>query len=201
MKRFPAPLTLLKWPLFYAKIQQLTYKMMQHWMKSSNSIVPLPYRSNLRIKILIKLSDSRYPNAVNAVRNSFLSILPEPSESKERKQFCQSVTYFHNAPKSWKLTVPRFSLSNIPRIYFSLLDKVEIKKKLNEIPLGLRYSTSKNSLDREQNVICLRQNKKLFSHKHCMNHRVAERGKIRKFLFIVQTKWPTIIYGVWWSVI
>lgn len=92
----------------------LTYKMMQHWIKSSNNIVPLPNLSNFRIKMLMRLSDNRYPNAVNAVRSSFLSMLPEPSESNERKQFCQSVTYFHRAPKSWKLTVPRFSLSNIP---------------------------------------------------------------------------------------
>lgn len=41
-------------------------------------------------------------------------MFPELSVSNDLKQFCQSVTYFHKAPKSWKLTVPRFSRSNMP---------------------------------------------------------------------------------------
>lgn len=89
---------------------------MQHCIKSSNSIVPFPWRSNFRTNKPTILSDKRYPNAVSAVFNSFWSIFPELSVSNERKQFCQSVTYFHKAPKSWKLTVPRFSRSNIPII-------------------------------------------------------------------------------------
>lgn len=93
---------------------------MQHCIKSSKRIVPFPNRSNFRIKMLIRLSDNRYPNAVSAVRSSFLSMLPDPSESNDRKQFCQSVTYFQRAPKSWKLTVPRFSLSNIPVIWLKI---------------------------------------------------------------------------------
>lgn len=83
-------------------------------MKSSNRIVPLPCRSNFRNKTFTKLSERRQPNACSAFRSSSRSMLPELSVSNERKQFCQSVTYFHSAPKSWKLTWPRFSRSNIP---------------------------------------------------------------------------------------
>lgn len=43
-------------------------------------------------------------------------MLPEPSRSNDRKHDCQSVTYFHKAPKSSKDTVPLFCLSNIPII-------------------------------------------------------------------------------------
>lgn len=89
---------------------------MQHCMKSSKSMVPRPNRSNLRKSKSIILSDSLYPKEVRAVFNSALSMLPELSRSNERKQFCQSVTYFQSAPKSWKDTVPRLSLSNIPII-------------------------------------------------------------------------------------
>lgn len=82
--------------------------------------VPRPYRSNFRSKMPMRLSERRYPNDVSAVFNSFRSILPELSESNDRKQFCQSVTYFHKAPKSWKLTVPLFSRSNMPSIKWKL---------------------------------------------------------------------------------
>ena len=54
------------------------------------------------------------PKLVNAVLSSFLSIEPELSRSKLRKQFCQSVTYFQRAENSWKLIEPELSLSNIP---------------------------------------------------------------------------------------
>lgn len=89
---------------------------MQHWMKSSNKIVPLPCLSNFLTSVLTKSSDRRYPKLVRAVLSSFLSMLPELSLSNDRKQFCQSVTYFHSAPKSSKLTWPRPCLSNMPII-------------------------------------------------------------------------------------
>lgn len=99
---------------------------MQHWMKSSNKIVPLPWRSNFLINVSIRLSDNLYPNDTSAVFSSFLSILPELSLSKDLKQFCQSVTYFHNAPKSSKLTWPLFWRSNIPRKH-----KIGINRRIN----------------------------------------------------------------------
>ena len=40
------------------------------------------------------------PKDVSACFSSFLSIVPELSRSNPRKQFCQSVTYFHNAENS-----------------------------------------------------------------------------------------------------
>ena len=39
---------------------------------------------------------------------------PELSLSYERKQVCQSVTYFQREANSWKFMVPELSLSNIP---------------------------------------------------------------------------------------
>lgn len=57
---------------------------------------------------------STLPKLVNAVLSSFLSMDPELSRSKLRKQFCQSVTYFHREENSWKLIEPELSLSNIP---------------------------------------------------------------------------------------
>lgn len=90
-------------------------------MKSSKRIVPWPNRSNFRIRIATRLSLNRYPNAVNADFNSFRSMFPELSVSNERKHCCQSVTYFHRAPKSWKLTEPRFSRSNIPELWSEIM--------------------------------------------------------------------------------
>lgn len=103
--------------------------MMQHCIKSSNKMVPFPWRSNFRISKWMRLSDKRYPKDVRAVLSSFWSMFPELSVSKERKQFCQSVTYFHSAPKSWKLTVPRFSRSNIPIIKRTTKQKLKLMTK------------------------------------------------------------------------
>lgn len=94
---------------------QLTYKVTQHWIKSSNKMVPRPNLSNFWTMISTTSSDNLYPNAVSAFFNSTLSMFPELSLSNDRKQFCQSVTYFHRAPKSSKDITPLFCLSNIPR--------------------------------------------------------------------------------------
>lgn len=83
-------------------------------MKSSKSIVPWPCRSNFRTKVPTKFSDNLYPKVVKAFLSSFWSMFPELSRSKDRKQLCQSVTYFHKAPKSSKLMLPLLCLSNIP---------------------------------------------------------------------------------------
>lgn len=101
---------------FTMKMHLLTYNVTQHWMKSSNKMVFCPNRSYFRIKTSTKPSDIRYPNDWSAVFNSFRSMLPELSLSNDLKQLCQSVTYFQSAPKSWKLTEPRFSRSNIPKV-------------------------------------------------------------------------------------
>lgn len=100
----------------YLNKKILTYKITQHWMKSSNKIVPLPYLSNFLTSVSTRPSDSLYPNEIRAVFSSCLSMFPELSLSKLRKQFCQSVTYFHSAPKSSKVTWPIPLLSNIPII-------------------------------------------------------------------------------------
>lgn len=91
-------------------------------MKSSNRMVCLPKRSYFLIRMLTKVSERRYPKEDRAVFSSSRSIFPELSLSNDRKQFCQSVTYFQSAPKSWKLTVPRFSRSNIPNLKFEGLE-------------------------------------------------------------------------------
>lgn len=91
-------------------------------------MVPFPYRSNFLTKVSIKLSDNRYPKEINAVFNSCLSIFPELSLSKVRKQFCQSVTYFHRAPKSSNVTWPLPLLSNIPTKSFLTLIFSNLKK-------------------------------------------------------------------------
>ena len=54
------------------------------------------------------------PNEVSAVFSSLRSIDPELSRSKLRKQFCQSVTYFHRAWNSWKSIAPDCLRSNMP---------------------------------------------------------------------------------------
>lgn len=94
-------------------------------MKSSKRIVPLPCLSNFLTKVSTKPSESLYPKVVSAILSSFLSIFPEWSLSKERKQFCQSVTYFHNAPKSSKLTWPLLCLSNIPSNCTNLITQLQ----------------------------------------------------------------------------
>lgn len=85
-------------------------------MKSSKKITPFPLRSYFLSRMSMIPSFKRYPNVISAVFNSFLSIFPELSLSNERKQFCQSVTYFHKAPKSSNDTCPRLCLSNMPII-------------------------------------------------------------------------------------
>jgi hypothetical protein len=93
-------------------------------MKSSKRMVPCPILSNRLTSISTSQSERRYPKEVKAkmknkrvscdksselwlkhspVFNSFLSIDPLLSVSNDLKQFCQSVTYFHKAPKSAKL--------------------------------------------------------------------------------------------------
>lgn len=106
----------------------LTYRTMQHCMKSSKYIVPRPARSYFRISMSIVWSLNRYPKFVRAVFNSLRSMLPLLSRSKDRKQFSQSVTYFHNAPNSSKLTVPVCFLSNIP-VAGSVLSNIPVSTK------------------------------------------------------------------------
>lgn len=76
-------------------------------------------------------------------------MLPELSASNDRKQFCQSVTYFHRAPKSWKLTAPRFSRSNMPVMvrwksvrnkYHCLIAMQTLYLSLGESFLGWKHS-------------------------------------------------------------
>ena len=85
-------------------------------MKSSKRIVPFPSLSYFLIMMSMIPGERRYPKAMSAELSSDLSMFPEESRSKDRKQFCQSVTYFQSAPKSSNETVPVPCLSNIPNI-------------------------------------------------------------------------------------
>lgn len=115
-------------------------------MKSSKRMVPLPCLSNFLKMTSIIPSDNRYPKDVRAVLISFLSIFPELSLSKDLKQFCQSVTYFHKELKSSKVIRPWLLLSNIPEIAECIkFSNIIIMMKLLKLFFQILFTTWKIS--------------------------------------------------------